>query len=153
MRLVPIDFVTDIDPIESSIQADVLHEPGMLPTSSHTNRGSHWPGFLQCDGIRFVESCEVIFEICVDVPGVVVFGRVLKCLQLIAAASGGDRFELRALVIKTGDAARLWIYCYPNERILHRQTVRPEIGRHRLATRRDMEDFVPERRHSFHLGD
>src|SRR5579862_5576605 len=99
------------------------------------------PSLDDFDGIRLVELCEMLFEISVDIPCIVVLGGVFEADEFVPTTIWRDLFEVRVLVVKTRNAASLLVDGHSKQRIFKRQSVHLKIGPYRVRTADDMEHF------------
>jgi hypothetical protein len=81
---VPIDVIGYVDTIEIRVKADVLNEFGVLPRTNDPDRGPNRSLLDQLNGVGFIQNRNVLLEVGVDVPCVVVFRSVLECLNPIS---------------------------------------------------------------------
>ena len=151
MGLVPVDLIANINTIETGVKRNVLDELGLLPVPNDPNRGTNRPFFDDLNRIGLVEIRVVVLEISIDVPGIVVFRRVLECDEFIPASVGRDFFEIRALVIEAGDATTLRVNRHPEPRIFQRRPVDSEVRVYGRSAIHHPNHFVTERRNLLRL--
>src|ERR1700716_2395873 len=83
--------------------------------------------FDEVNRIGDVQIGENLVKIRIDIPRVILLGRIFECLKQIAAAPGGDGIETALLVNQTGDATALGIDCYPKKLILDRPPFQADL--------------------------
>src|ERR1700745_710759 len=113
MSFLPVNFVSDVNGIQSGVQRDVLYKLRLLPMAGDPDGRTKRPSLHDFDRIRLVELCEVVFEIRVDIPGIVVLGCVFESDEFVSTTVRRNLFEVRLLVKETRNTTRFLVNDYP----------------------------------------
>src|SRR5579859_6655709 len=96
----PIKLVMDVHSIQPSVEGNVLNELRMLPCAHDPDRRPQGALLDQLYRIGRVEFRELLLEVTVDIPGIVILRSVLEGNEFVATTVGGNELEFRSLVVE-----------------------------------------------------
>ena len=101
----PVDVVDEVDAVEVFVEDDVLDERGLVGLFGEAEDGPDGAVFDDLGAGEGVHFPLDVFEVVVDVPGVVIVGAVVEELEHVSAGLRGEDFAGGAFVEDRGEGA------------------------------------------------